>query len=103
MRKMAVGAPVAKDDKTAVYHVSDSEDEEDLQDDRCGDGCAARECNSSKPCKADTSLVLMNPNCRSVGPSLGKPREVLDAICSKLKDNAVFKGISDALLQEVGA
>jgi hypothetical protein len=36
MKKMAVGAPVSKDDKAAVYSVSDSEDEEDIQEDRYG-------------------------------------------------------------------
>eukprot|EP00199_Chlamydomonas_sp_CCMP681_P000070 CAMPEP_0119102536 /NCGR_PEP_ID=MMETSP1180-20130426/1251_1 /TAXON_ID=3052 ORGANISM="Chlamydomonas cf sp, Strain CCMP681" /NCGR_SAMPLE_ID=MMETSP1180 /ASSEMBLY_ACC=CAM_ASM_000741 /LENGTH=1028 /DNA_ID=CAMNT_0007086843 /DNA_START=136 /DNA_END=3222 /DNA_ORIENTATION=+ len=73
IRKMAVGVTPGKDDQTAIYAVSDSEDEELTLD-------------SLKP----FSL-----------PGWSKPQEVTDAICEALKRNFVFKGISDVLLLEV--
>lgn len=73
IRKLAVGGAPNKDDKDAVYQVSDSEDEELTSD-------------MSRPLHMSGWF---------------KPQEVTDAICEALKRNFVFKGISESLLLEV--
>jgi len=73
IRKLAVGGPPGKGD-TAVYQVSDSEDE-DLED----------------------SEDIRHP---SIG-NWQKPQYVTDDICHALQKNFIFKGISQDLLLEV--
>lgn len=72
MRKMAVGGGPGKDDKIAVYAVSDSDDE-----------------------------GLASDSAGFAASSWSKPQEVTDAICKALNQNFVFKGISEGLLVEV--
>lgn len=79
IRRMAVGGPQTEADRANLYEVSSSEDSDVEQ---------------------QYHRALTTRSVVSMGP-VEKPEGVMDAICSALSQNLVFRGINQQLLQQV--